>query len=283
MKNLFPILLLSLCVGFVSCKEEYDADTAVSHYQPAADRRLVASVKTTFMENGGEATHYHRYTYDANKRIKSVNSELVVFEGKTDNYIDTVYYKCNMTTNANYFYRGEELEVAYNISVDYPDRPKYNKNLSGSNYGIFKSNGVLSRFTHSSFDYSTTMLLSSYVDGDIRFDVVRDSSGNITGYIKSKASTEDILENKSNLTDYASKDRNKTNFDFSAYFGYWGVEQGITLISTPYRAPYQLAAFGMLGSTSKHLPAGIWEFDDRECPVSYTDPYGRHTVITYHD
>ena len=285
MKNLFPILLLSLCVGFASCNEEYDADTAVSHYQPVPGKRLVASVKTTFVENGGEATHYHRYTYDANGRIKSVNSELVVYSGKIENFIDTVYYKCNMTTSANYFYRGEELEVAYTVSIDYPDRPVYNKFSSSSNYGIFKSNGVLSRFSQSSFDYSTTMLLQSYADDDICFSVFRDSAGNVTGYKKFYASTGEVLEDKRNICTYDTsfRNKNKTNFDFSAYFGYWGVEQGVPIISTPYRAPYQLAAFGMLGSTSQHLPKGGWKFDEQECPVSYTDPSGRHTVITYHD
>ena len=96
MKNIFPTLLLSLCVAFASCGENYDADKAESPYQPAPDKRLVASVKTTFVENGGENIHYHRFTYDAKGRIKSVNSDLVIYSPVIENFYDTVYYKCNM-------------------------------------------------------------------------------------------------------------------------------------------------------------------------------------------
>lgn len=294
MKNIFPILLLSLCVGFVSCNEEYDADTAHSLYEPSQARR-VASVKTTFMENGGENIHHHRYTYDAKGRIKAVNSDLVIYTPVVKDYIDTAYYRCNMTTSANYFYRGEELEVAFSVSTEYPDLPAMNRLSSGSNYGVFNSNGVLSRFSQASFDYSTTMLLQSYADGDICFDVTRDADGNITGYRKYVVTTDKVLEERSNLYHYHPR-KNKTNFDFSAYFGHWGVEQGVPVISRPYRAPYQLAAFGMLGATSPYLPYGVvekapdgsnillkgtWEFDSQDYPVSYTDPDGRKTVITY--
>ncbi len=294
MKNIFPILLLSLCVGFVSCNEEYDADTAESLYEPSQARR-VASVKTTFMENGGENIHHHRYTYDAKGRIKAVNSDLVIYTPVVKDYIDTAYYRCNMTTSANYFYRGEELEVAFSVSTEYPDLPAMNRLSSGSNYGVFNSNGVLSRFSQASFDYSTTMLLQAYADGDICFDVTRDADGNITGYRKYVVTTDKVLEERSNLYHYHPR-KNKTNFDFSAYFGHWGVEQGVPVISRPYRAPYQLAAFGMLGATSPYLPYGVvekapdgsnilvkgtWEFDAQDYPVSYTDPDGRKTVITY--
>lgn len=295
MKNIFPILLLSLCVGFVSCNEEYDADTAQSPYEPVPGRRLVASVKTTFMENGGENIHHHRYTYDAKGRIKSVNSDLVIYTPVVKDYIDTAYYRCNMTTSANYFYRGEELEVAFSVSTEYPDLPAMNRLTSGSNYGVFNSNGVLSRFSQASFDYSTTMLRQAYADGDICFDVIRDADGNVTGYKKYIVTSGKVLEDKSNLYYYHPR-KNNTNFDFSAYFGHWGVEQGVPVISRPYRAPYQLAAFGMLGATSPYLPYGVvekdadgntelipgtWEFDSQYYPVSYTAPDSCKTVITY--
>ena len=294
MKNIFPILLLSLCVGFVSCNEEYDADTAESLYEPSQARR-VASVKTTFMENGGENIHYHRYTYDAKGRIKTVNSDLVIYTPVVKDYIDTAYYRCNMTTSANYFYRGEELEVAFSVSTEYPDLPAMNRLTSGSNYGVFNSNGVLSRFSQSSFDYSTTMLQQAYSDGDICFNVTRDADGNVTGYKKYIVTSGKVLEDKSNLY-YCHPRKNKTNFDFSAYFGHWGVEQGVPVISRPYRAPYQLAAFGMLGATSPYLPYGVvekdadgntelipgrWEFDSQYYPVSYTGPDSCKTVIIY--
>ena len=294
MKNLFTIFSLLLCAAFVSCNETYDPDTAESLYEPSQARR-VASVKTTFVENGGENIHHHRYTYDAKGRIKAVNSDLVIYTPVVKDYIDTAYYRCNMTTSANYFYRGEELEVAFSVSTEYPDLPAMNRLSSGSNYGVFNSNGVLSRFSQASFDYSTTMLLQAYADGDICFDVTRDADGNITGYRKYVVTTDKVLEERSNLYHYHPR-KNKTNFDFSAYFGHWGVEQGVPVISRPYRAPYQLAAFGMLGATSPYLPYGVvekapdgsnilvkgtWEFDAQDYPVSYTDPDGRKTVITY--
>ena len=295
MKNILSILSLLLCMGVVSCKEEYDADTAVSHYQPAPGKRRVESVKTSFVEDGGENIHHHRFAYDAKGRIKSVNSELVIYTPVIENYYDTVYYKCNMTTSANYFYRGEEIEVAFSVSTDYPERPALNRLSSSSNFGIFQSNGVLARFSQASFDYSATMLLQAYADGDICFNVTRDADGNITGYKKYVTTTGRVLEEKSNIYHYHPV-KNNTNFDFSAYFGHWGVEQGVPVISRPYRAPYQLAAFGMLGATSPYLPFGViekgadgkavrlygeWEFDGSGSPVSYTDPYGRKTVITY--
>ena len=295
MKNILSILSLLLCMGVVSCKEEYDADTAVSHYQPAPGKRRVESVKTTFVEDGGENIHHHRFAYDAKGRIKSVNSEHVIYTPVIENYYDTVYYKCNMATSANYFYRGEEIEVAFSVSTDYPERPAFNRLSSSSNFGIFQSNGVLARFSQASFDYSATMLLQAFADGDICFDVTRDADGNITGYKKYITTTGRVLEEKSNIYHYHPV-KNNTNFDFSAYFGHWGVEQGVPIIARSYRAPYQLAAFGMLGATSPYLPFGViekgadgkavrlygeWEFDGSGCPVSYTDPYGRKTVITY--
>ena len=294
MKNLLTIFSLLLCAAFVSCNEAYDPDTAESLYEPSQARR-VASVKTTFEENGGENIHYHRYTYDAKGRIKTVNSELVIYTPVVKDYIDTAYYRCNMTTSANYFYRGEELEVAFSVSTDYPELPSMNKLSSSSNFGVFGSNGKLLRFSQASFDYSTTMLLQAYTDGDICFDVTHDADGNITGYKKYYVTSGKVIEDRSNLYHYHPK-KNKTNFDFSAYFGHWGVEQGVPVISRPYRAPYQLAAFGMLGSPSQYLPCGvfeedadgervrvfgIWEFDSKDYPVSYTDPDGRKTVITY--
>lgn len=293
MKKLFPILLMSLCALFASCNE-YDADTAESHYQPTPGKRLVASVKTTFHDKG-ECSHEHRFTYDAKGRIKTINSNLVIYSPVVMNYYDTLYYKCNMTTSANYFYRGEELEVAFTVSTDYPDLPSMNRYSSSSNFGIFKSNGVLSRFSVASYDYSATMLQQAYSDGDICFDVARNGDGDVTGYKKYQVTTDRVIEDNRGRYHY-HPDRNKTNFDFSAYFGYWGVEQCVPVIARPYRAPYQLAAFGMLGATSNGLPWGViekdaegrdvyiygdWEFDSQGYPLSYVDTDGRKTVITY--
>ncbi len=295
MKQFFSLLLLSLCVAVASCTDEYDADKAISYYEPPTDCRLVKSVKTTFVEKGGEYTHEHRFTYDAKKRIKTVNSNLTLYSPFLINYIDVVYYKCNMTTSANYFYRGEGLEVAYTVNIEYPDLPKENQYASSSNYGFFKPNGVLGRFSLGAFEYELTELKSAYTDDDICFELYRDAKGNVTGYKKYKPTTEQVLEDYSKKYLYSSSFRNHTNFDFSAYFGYWGAEQTIPLISWPYRAPFQLAAFGMLGATSPYLPDGIvdaegnekdghwtWDEADSKYPVSYVDPEGRKTEITYY-
>ena len=296
MKNILSMLALALCVGLVSCGPEYDADTAQSYYTPIPGKRLVASVKTSFEQDGGMNYHEHNFTYDATGRIKRINSNISVYSPVVQNYIDTVYYKCNMTTTANYFYRGEELEVAFTVSTDYPDLPKMNRYASSSNFGIFKSSGVLERFSVASFEYSATRLQSAYTDGEICYDVAHDNDGNVTGYKKYQTSTGEVYDDKRGLNYYDYTKKNKTNFDFSAYFGYWGVEQCVPIIARPYRAPFQLAAFGMLGSTSKYLPAGIiekdadgrdnyipgtWDLDSQECPVSYVDAEGRRTVITY--
>ena len=294
MNNILSIFALLLCVGLVSCNEEYDPDTAESYYIPSPGRR-VASVKTTFNENGGEAVHEHRFAYDAQGRIKSVNSNLLIYYPWIDDnngFYDTVYYKCNIVSNANYFYRGEELEVAFTVSTEYPDNPKMNRLSTTSRFGVFDVNGVLSRFAQTSFEYSATRLLKAYADGELCYDVARDNDGNVTGYKKYLTYTGQVYENKVGMYHYHPI-RNKTNFDFSAYFGYWGVEQFVALT---YRAPYQLAAFGMLGSTSQYLPYGIierdadgknqyiygeWVFDNSDYPVSYVDTEGRKTEITY--
>ena len=99
-KRLFRLLALVLCVvSFAACSEEsdgYNANAAVTPYEPLPGR-LVASVKTTFDENGGENSHEHRFAYDAQGRIKSVNSNVSVYSPVVMNYYDTIYYKCNMT------------------------------------------------------------------------------------------------------------------------------------------------------------------------------------------
>ena len=298
MKNLLSIFAFVLCAGFVSCSEEYDADTAVSHYQPLPGKRLVSSVKTTFTTNGGEDVHEHNFTYDAKNRIKAVRSNIVVHTSVIVNnggFKDTIPTYCNLASGADYFYRGEELEVAYTVSVDYPEFPGMNSYTSSSVFGNFNSNGVLNRFSQVSFEYSSTRLQQAYVDGGTCFDLTRDGDGNITGYKKYNVYTDQVYEDCTGRYHYHPI-KNKTNFDFSAYFGYWGVEQGVPLIGIPYRAPYQLAAFGMIGETCRNLPFGViekndagedekvygeWELDSQDYPLSYIDTDGRKTVITY--
>lgn len=293
MKNFLYLFALLLCVGLVSCEKEYDADTAESNYEAAPGRR-VASLKTTYTSKGNEYSFEHNFSYDANGRIKSVNSNIVHYVADKM-FFDTVYTRCNITSSADYFYNGERLDVAYSVTREYPSDPSRNNRESGVDYGVFNSAGVLTRFSSVDFVYSTTMLQQGFADGDAYFNVIRDGSGNVSGYTKYRTSTDELLGNKSGYYFY-SPFRNKTNFDFSAYFGYWGVEQAVRMISVPYYATYQLAAFGMLGATSQQLPFGIvkkdadgkdnyiygeWELDSQDYPLSFVDADGRRTEITY--
>ncbi|MBQ5888964.1 MAG: hypothetical protein IIW77_06800 [Bacteroidaceae bacterium] len=293
MKKLFSIFALLFCVGIMSCENEYDADTAESYYEPAPGKR-VASLKTTYTSKGNEYSFEHHFSYDAKGRIKSVNSNIVHYVADKV-YFDTVYTRCDITSSADYFYNGEELEVAYSVTREYPTEPSRNNAESGVDYGVFNNAGVLTRFSSVDFVYSTTKLEQGFSDGDAYFNVQRDGNGNVSGYTKYRTTTDEQLVDKSGRYFYTPF-KNKTNFDFSAYFGYWGVEQGVRMISVPYYATYQLAAFGMLGATSENLPWGVkekgadgkedyiygeWELDSQDYPLWFVDTDGRKTVITY--
>ena len=292
MKNFLLILAFLLCVGAVSCTEEYDADTAISNYEAAPGKR-VASLKTTYTSKGNEYSFEHNFSYDAQGRIKSVNSNIVHYVADKI-YFDTVYTRCNITSNAEYYYKSEELEVAYSVTREFPTEPSRNNGESGVDYGVFNNAGVLTNFSAVDFFYSTTMLQQGYADNDVYFNVKHDADGNVSGYTKCRTSTDEVISDKSGCYFY-SPFKNKTNFDFSAYFGYWGVEQAVRMISVPYYATYQLAAFGMLGATSQLLPLGVvekdvdgkdnsqpaWVLDSQGYPLSFVDVDGRKTEITY--
>lgn len=291
MKNILFVLLLSIGVSFVSCSDGddggYNPDTAESPYV-ALPGRKVASLKTTNTVDGRNYSWEHKFVYDALGRIKEVNSEFV-HHAKD---VHEKFYLCNISSIASYYYNGDELRVDYSVVKIYPEDLMKNSKDSGSDRGVFNKAGVLTKFNTADFVYSGTMLKEAYYDGGIKYYVSRDASGNVTGFKKC-----DIDENV--LSDYNSRYGysrlpNKTNFDFSGYFGYWGVEQGISAIESPYYASYQLAAFGMFGATSAYLPLsvnnvedslspGTWNLDSKGCPVSYVDPFGRKTVITYVD
>ena len=293
MKNFLSIILLAISVGLVSCTPEYDPDTAVSKYEPVPGRR-VASLRTTYNFNGNEYSFEHNFSYDAKGRIKSVNSNIVHYVADKV-YFDTVYTRCNITSTADYFYNGDELKVAYSVAHEFPTAPSRNNRESSTDYGVFNDAGVLTRFSTVDFVYSTTMLQQGFADNGAYYNVARDGNGNVTGYTKCRTSTDEVITDKSGCYFY-SPFKNKTNFDLSAYFGYWGVEQGVRRISVPYYATYQLAAFGMFGSTSGHLPWGTvekgpdgtdkylygeWELDSQDYPLSFVDVDGRRTEIVY--
>lgn len=309
MKNILKFMLFALmAVSFAACSdsEDYNADTAVSPYRPVPGRRLVAQVKTTNTIEGRDYSWVHDFEYDAQGRIRQIDSKMVhhraqQFENKTR------YYKCNITSQANYYYYDEKLHVEYSLSREYPDYKDWNTAENGKDKGVFNSNGTLVEFSSIDLEYNMTQLQRAFNDANNIIAPTRDASGNVTGYVKYMAldAEEDtvIIDRKDEVRYSATK--NKTNFDFSAYFGYWGVEQAIYANRTEYYASYQLAAFGMLGATSAYLPLGIkardgkgnvimedgatkylygkWEFDGQGCPTSYTDGNGRRTEIKYVD
>lgn len=298
---------LALFVGLflVGCSDGYDADSATSLYKPVEGRRMVAKVKTTNTVDGRNYSWEHNFSYDAQGRIKEINSVILHHEQRT-NKIDNAkrWYECNITSKANYYFNNEELAVYYSVEKVYPGYPDWNNVDNGYNNGVFNANGALEEFALIDFDYSRTNLLSAHIDGGIRYDFER-TAGDVTGFIKYDESANTLVKDCSKDYSYSGV-KNKTNFDFSAYFGYWEIEQNIIANRAPYYASYQLGAFGMLGSTSTTLPLGqvvkgsdgkpladehgqsvyeygIWKLDANGYPLEFVDATGRKTEITYVD
>ncbi len=293
MRILTKLFILLVSFGFVACSDSdsYNADTAESNYKPSQHLRKVATVRTTNTIDGRDYSWEHKFSYDAQGRIKEINT---VMRHYTPYEFDNIvrYHACNIVSKACYYYRGEKLEVDYSLSREHPEYPDWNKSENGTDYGRFNEQGHLTAFSTLDFVYSRTVLQNAYSDSGIGYTIVRDGSGNVTGYKAIQTSNDSLLVDKSSKY-YYSRIKNNTNFDFSAYFGYWGVEQDILANRMPYYASYQLGAFAMLGSTSPYLPFGIfdedsneyifgrWELDDRDSPVLFTDATGRRTEITY--
>ena len=311
MKKLFQMLFLSLfAVSLVACEdsEEYNADTALSPYEPVPGKRMVAQVKTTNNIGGREYSWEHNFDYDAKGRIREINSKMVHYRAvEFDNVIR--FYRCNITSKANYYFlENNRLSVYYSVKHEYPEFPDWNSADEGRDNGTFNDNGTLASFSALDFTYSATQLQHAYADGGYMYEPSRNSSGDVTGYI---IRYPDNYDNDSIVLDRRgeyrfSSIRNKTNFDFSGYFGYWGLERAIPAVRTEYYAYYQIAAFGLLGAVSPNLPmhmlsrdskgnavkdnggnpvylTGKWEFDSKQCPVSFTDGSGRRTEIKYID
>ena len=303
-RKLLNLLLFALCVSFAACSDgdDYNANTAESHYKPVEGRRMVAQVKTVNTVDGRNYSWEHNFTYDVHGRIKEINSKMLHHRAKTFDGL-TRWYECNITSKAYYYYRGEKLEVYYRVEKEYPEYPDWDSVDSDYNYGTFKESGVLEEFATIDFEYSGTTLQRAYVDGGDCYEFER-NRGNVTGFMKYVESADSVIKDMRGEYIYAERDKNMTNFDFAAYFGYWEVEQNIIANRAPYYASYQLAAFGMLGSTSPNLPLGQvardgkgnvvtdsygqpmyvygdWEVDSSGYPVAFTDATGRKTTIRY--
>ena len=295
-KGLMKLAILLLSVSFIACDNDeysrYDADTAETPYKPIEGRRMVASVKTTNTIDGRNYSWEHKFSYDKQGRIKEVNSQIMHHHYK-EAFGYSRYYACDITSKANYYYFGEAMDVVYSVERQYPEYPDWNTSVSGKDEGRFNASGVLTKYSVLDLEYSATSLNTAYIDGGRRYEIVRGKGGNISGYRLYDDVAETLMLDYSNRYEY-SYDKNKTNFDFSAYFGYWGVEQEIPINSSAYYAPYQLAAFGMLGSGGQYLPLGMvftdsagneifgqWELDRDGYPLSFVDAYGRKTIVTY--
>lgn len=303
MKKIFLFLMLAVGLLFVACSDDgegYDADTAVSNYIPVLGGRKVASVHTTSVYDGRDYSWKHNFVYDKQGRIKEVNSEIKHHRLWTQTVTGERHYRlCNITSNAKYYYNGEFVKIAYSVERDYPTYPAWNYSYSFIDAGLLNENGHIVNYTlgdGSGFecDYNFTSLKSVTFDGGYVFDILRDSKGNVNGhkFTGFDIAGDDSTSVKQGRYEYTSIE-NKTNFDFSAYLGYWEHERYISALSDWPYASYQLAAFGFFGSCSENLPmcaassAGngasaskFWTFKDGY-PVTYTDASGRVTEITY--
>ena len=294
--------MMAAAVVFTACSDDsegYDADSAVSNYVPSQSGRKVASLYTTNVIDGREYSFRHNFTYDKQGRIKEVNSEIQhhrlwnTVDGRLQNT------PCNITSNAKYYYKGEFIDVACSVVGKYPEKPSWDYSRSFTDGGRLNDNGHIITYSQPPYEgfeceYNFTNLRSVAFDGGYLFDILRDAAGNVnghrfTGYDKAG---NDSTSTRAGRYQYTAV-KNKTNFDFAAYFGYWEHERFVSALSSWPYATYQLAAFGFFGSCGNYLPlcdssladdfsaTDLWEFDEMVCPVKYTAPDGRVTEITY--
>lgn len=290
------LLLLLVSVLFVACGEYYgyDADDADSPYLPKEGVHIVKSVKTTSQYAGREYSWEHNFQYDAKNRIKGIDSKIVYHVEQSSGGVKR-FYRCNRNSTVQYYYLDNALDVKYSVSFEYPEYPAWNVTREGTDEGIFDvKKGLLSKHSSLDFEYSGMTLVTAYSDGGRRYEFQRDRDGNVTGYRMLDNYADTVMVDKGDVCRYSYK-KNNTNFDFSGYFGFWGVEEELVPNGAPYYAAYQLAAFGFLGTTSQYLPNGTgeikdgtvntgkWEVDENGRPSLFTDISGRKTVVTYFD
>lgn len=302
MKKFLLLLMIAAGFSFVACSDDasYDADSAVSNYEPLTGSRMVASVYTKNILGGREYTFKHNFQYDVHGRIKEVNS--VIKHHREYSQIVTgeaLYRACDITSNAKYFYDNDVLRIAYRVDRRYPDYPTWDYGYAYEDVARLNRDGYIVNYNDGSMGvgsecvYVLNTLKNVAYDGGYTIDIYRDG-GNVNGYKYTgyDQNNNDSVSVKAGLYKY-TRVENKTNFDFSAYLGYWENERHIFELSFWPYAPFQLAAFGFFGSCSKYLPLCIaaegegvstndlWEFDADGFPVKYTDPTGRVTEIEY--
>lgn len=273
-KFLYLLMLPFVAVAMLSCGDEesdYNADAAVTSYVPT-EGRMVASVKTT-KESGGRLYSWeHKFTYDAKKRIKNINSD-ILYHYKSP---AGIWYRCNVSSTANYYFKSNDyMTVRYNINYNFPEYTAWNDSDAGVYGGTFDKDGRLMNFGPFDCDYSNG--IKAYMDNGRIYTLQMNSYGNVTGYVCDSLDVR--VATKLEEYSYSGYDNN-TNFDFSAYIGNWVIEREIPDCVNWQYAPFQLAAFGMFGYGGKKLPLGEWEMEGNY-PVVFTDFNGYRTEIKY--
>lgn len=309
MKGILKYFILPLLAVFlVGCNEsenEYNADTAVSPYEPVPGRRLVSQVITTDTIDGRAYQWEYNFVYDAKNRIKQISSNFVGHKAKVFSN-NTRYYECRKTSNVCYYYLGNDFRVEYWATQQFPDYPDWNSSPSAQWTGFFNSNGTLARYSLLDFAYNAMKLKSVHTDSDYYYEMKHDAKGNVIGYklMCYKSEGSDVVQKDCSTECVYSSNKNNTNIDFSAYLGVWGFEESLPLDDVDSHTPYQLAALGMTGATSGNLPSRIvsrdskgnavkdengnpvyleikWKFDTQESPVSFVTGACRKTRIKY--
>lgn len=278
MKKLLTLMLLALCMPFVACSDndDYNADTAISAYEPlpSDEYRMVKSVNISKIEKGREYTFNYSFGYDAKNRIKAINGDIKSYTVRNNRIYELLI---NYTTDY-LFTDKKDLKVVYNASFDYPAYPDWNTSNGSTGIGTFNENGTLLRFGPFDCEYSGITLTKAYFDNGRVYTLQRDRDNNLSGYLCD--SLDNAIVSKLNIYKYSSH-LNKTNVDFSALFGNWVVERDIAGNENWLYPRYQLAAFDMLGARSRYLPEGEWTLDDKGCPVKCTLPSGLIVTIEY--
>ena len=299
MKKYLYMFMLLAAVSFAACSDDegsYNPDKAESTYIPSAGRK-VASLHTTHSIDSRDYSWKHNFSYDAKGRIKEVHSVMKEWEKYTPSVSNLELYKeCDITSTAHYYYYGDKMDVKYSVKYSYPDYPSWNYSVKYTDSGVLNADGYISRYVAAynglslgfECQYRGDKLDEVNYDGGYKCEITRDESSCVNGYIytgdEGVTNNGYIYENLIGLV-------NRTNLDFSAYFGYWGHERYIGAMSAWTRASYQLAAFGFFGARNQYLP--LWKKSDAVdgtpwsmqggYPVKYTSPSGVVTEITYID
>lgn len=278
MKNYVSLMLMLLIATACSSDDSYNADTAKTPYKPlpVEDYRMVKSVKMDCTDDKGrEHTWEYVFGYDAQNRIKSIDGKITRYVVNPNN---KKIYRKNINSTLKYYFTADDgLRTVYSASVEYPQYTDWNSTVTYKYTGTFNSKGALDSFGPFDCVYSGNRLTGAFFDNGREYTLLRDRDENVTGYRCNMSDTAYV--EKSNIYTY-SREKNRTNIDFSGLLGYWVIERDIAGNETWLDPVLQLAAFDMLGSRSRLLPAGEWRFE-KNYPVACRTTDGYNLVIEY--